>query len=489
MPNHIFSKTVSERAGIYLLSGLGVVFLGLCAGIAYISQEFVYARWAGLTPFIWQYIGLATMLGVILLAFFILVGRMKASRLALGLIFAIGLLARVMMFASTPVLEDDWHRYLWDGASVANGVDPYKFAPAEATPVNLLGEQLDWSDDPGLARLQELTEDDFTVYIRVNYPYFKTIYPPIAQGGFGLAYLISPFSLNGWRGVLLMVDLISFGLIVWALGLFGRSSLWAGLYWWNPVVILEIFNAGHMDGLIVPFLVGALGLARNGRMGFAVTALAGAAAVKLWPILLAPMLVRKYMFDLKRLIPLALLFCGVTFLLLWPQLRYVFTDPDQGLVAYSEAWRRHAFLYSVLVEGPFRWFGDPITAARSFTMLLVAGGALWFAWRNPRWAGDSDEARMAAGLLGATALLLFLSPTGYPWYQVWLAGLIPFAPRLGYIVLTISAPLYYIRFVLGDQNLVYQWIWVPVAFGIPLLLLLVPKHIYRRVAHDRAHQA
>ena len=91
-----------------------------------------------------------------------------------------------------------------------------------------------------------------------------------------------------------------------------------------------------MDGLLVPFLVAALGLAKLDKLGFAVTALAGAAAVKLWPILLAPLLVRKYMFDPKRLIPLALLFCVIAFVLLWPQLRYVFTDPNQGLVAYSE---------------------------------------------------------------------------------------------------------------------------------------------------------
>jgi hypothetical protein len=429
--------------------------------------------------------GLAALLGGVLLAFFVLVGRLKARPGALALIFAVGLIARMMMFASQPVLEDDWHRYLWDGASVANGVDPYAFAPAEATPINRLGEQLDWSDDEDLARLQELTEDDFEVYIRVNYPYFKTIYPPIAQGAFGAAYMIAPFSLNGWRSVLLLVDLISFGLIVWVLGLYGRSYLWAGLYWWNPVVLLEVFNAGHMDGLIVPFLVAALGLAKRDKLGFAVMALAGAAAVKLWPVLLAPMLVRKHMFNMKRLIPLALLFCVTALLLLWPQLRYVFSDPDQGLVAYSEAWRRHAFLYAVLVEGPFAGFSDPIAAARSFVLLTVGGGALWFAWRNSGVNGPKrgDEAQMAAGMLAIIALLLFLSPTGYPWYQVWLAGLLPFAPRLGFVVFTITAPIYYIRFILGDQDMVYQWVWVPIAFGLPLLLLLVPERFYRRGLH------
>ena len=141
-PDTSKTNSFSDRTGIYLLSGLGVFILGLCGFIVHISQEFHYARWEGLNYFIWQYILLAATLGGVLLAFFALAGRIKPSFAALGIVFAVGLLARLMMFASEPVLEDDWHRYLWDGASVASGVDPYKFAPAEATPVTLLGEQL-----------------------------------------------------------------------------------------------------------------------------------------------------------------------------------------------------------------------------------------------------------------------------------------------------------------------------------------------------------
>ena len=475
-----FHTPLKGRAGLYILSGLGVLLLVLSGAIAYLSQAFQYARW-DIFPELWIYISLASVMGGVLLGFWALARRLKPSAAALMLIFAVGLLARLMMFTSNPVMEDDWHRYLWDGASVANGVDPYQFAPAEASPTDLFGEQQSLSDDPDLRQLQELTEENQTVYSRVNYPYLKTIYPPVAEGAFGLAHIIAPFSLNGWRGILLAVDLISFCLIIWALGLFGRSYLWVGLYWWNPVILLEVFNSGHMDGLLVPFLVAALGLAKLDKLGFAVTALAGAAAVKLWPILLAPLLVRKYMFDPKRLIPLALLFCVIAFVLLWPQLRYVFTDPNQGLVAYSEGWRRHAFLYSILVEGPFSSFSDPVKSARLFVVITVSIGALWLAWRNSGGLSEAKgESQMAAGLLAVTALLLFLSPTGYPWYQVWLAGLIPFAPRLGFLVLTMTAPIYYTRFILGDENLVYQWGWVSLAFGLPLILLLIPESFWRR---------
>ncbi len=475
-----FRQSITGRAGLYLLSGLGFLMLLLSGVITYVSQAFEYARW-DIIPQLWIYIALAALMGLVLLGFWALVGRLKPSAAMLTVIFTAGVIARLMMFASNPVMEDDWHRYLWDGASVVNGVDPYQYAPAEAALSNALGEIVPLSDNPDLRKLQELSEEEQLIYSRINYPYLKTIYPPVAEGAFGLAHSVAPFSLNGWRGVLLAVDLISFCLIIWVLGLFGRSYLWVGLYWWNPVVLLEVFNSGHMDGLIVPFLVAALGLVKQDRHGFAVTALAGAAAVKLWPILLAPLLVRKYMFDLRRLIPLAMLFCVVAFALLWPQLRYVFNDPDQGLVAYSEGWRRHAFLYSIFVEGPFSGFSDPVKMSRLFVLAAVSVGALWLAWRN---AGDASnakgESQMAAGMLAVTALLVFLSPTGYPWYQVWLAGLIPFAPRLGFLVLTMTAPIYYTRFILGDENLIYQWGWVAFAFGLPLILLLVPEKYWQK---------
>lgn len=421
-------------------------------------------------------------MGTVLFGFWILVARLKPNISALAFIFAIGLIARLMMFSSNPVLEDDWHRYLWDGASVVNGVDPYEFSPADASLANPFGEEISFSDDHDLRRLQEMSQENERLYSRINYPYLKTIYPPAAEAAFGLAHIIAPYSLDGWRGVLLGVDLISFCLILWALRLFGRSYLWVGLYWWNPVVLLEVFNSGHMDGLIIPFLVAALGLAKLDRTGYAMIALAGAAGVKLWPILLAPLFVRKYMFDLKRLIPLALLFCLLTLGLLWPQLRHVFGDPNQGLVAYYEGWQRHAFLYALLVEGPFAKFVDPITSARLFILLSVSIGALWVAWRSSDKKSEmTNESEMAAGLLSVIALLLFLSPTGYPWYQVWLAGLIPFAPRLGFLVLTITAPIYYTRFIFGDESLFYQWGLVSMAFGLPLILLLIPEQFWREI--------
>ena len=89
---------------------LGMLFLAICAGIVFVSREFTYARW-DIEDYLYQYIGLAAAAGLVLLLLWGWIKRYRPTRFALGAIFVVGLLARLMMFASNPVLEDDWHRY------------------------------------------------------------------------------------------------------------------------------------------------------------------------------------------------------------------------------------------------------------------------------------------------------------------------------------------------------------------------------------------
>jgi hypothetical protein len=42
-----------------------------------------------------------------------------------------GLFARIILIPSAPILEDDFYRYLWDGAVTANEFNPYTFSPLQ----------------------------------------------------------------------------------------------------------------------------------------------------------------------------------------------------------------------------------------------------------------------------------------------------------------------------------------------------------------------
>ena len=54
------------------------------------------------------------------------------------------------------------------------------------------------------------------------------------------------------------------------------------------------------------------------------------------------------------------------------------------------------------------------------------------------------------------------------------------------MVLITTAPIYYTRFILGDENPFYQWGWVSLAFGLPLILLLIPERYWRKLGRDKA---
>ena len=72
---------------------------------------------------------------IIGLYFFIAVFNIKKiqnNNLWLGLIIAVGLVSRIILIPSQPVLENDYYRYLWDGAVTAHGYNPYVYSPEAA---------------------------------------------------------------------------------------------------------------------------------------------------------------------------------------------------------------------------------------------------------------------------------------------------------------------------------------------------------------------
>jgi len=78
-------------------------------------------------------------------------------------------------------------------------------------------------------------------------------------------------------------------------------------------------------------------------------------------------------------------------------------------------------------------------------------------------------------LLLLTFIFFLLSPTGFPWYLIWLFAFFPFAPRYSVAVLTVMLPIYYLRYAIGEQNnyiLFTDWL-VPLQFGVPIGLLLL----------------
>jgi hypothetical protein len=343
-------------------------------------------------------------------------GGGPSRRHLLVLILGLALLPRAILLASQPALSDDLYRYIWDGRVIAAGIDPYRYAPAA----------------PELAALRD------PLWERINYKAAHTPYPPAAQLVFALTYRIAPDSVKAQQVVATAADLLAIGVLLGLLGRLGLARERVLLYAWSPLPALQFAHSAHNDALMVAALLLALALATGNARGRAGSglALAFAALVKLAPLLLAPLLLRRWRAAGTLACALGLALGGARYLRFGPA----------GLMGLGEA-RANDSLHNVLVH-----FLAPITTPASVAVgaasgVLIAatlvGTALALAWRDGR-TGE-DLTRGAAFLLG---LSLLLSPI-QPWYLTWMlpfialflrpgSGRWPFAPTplLGWLWLS-----------------------------------------------------
>ncbi len=382
----------------------------------------------------------------------------------------ISLLYRALFFGSTPVYEDDWNRYLWDGAVILQGENPYAHSPTEVI------------ENPDLRHMRDYAEarenrDGGNILRRINNKNLTTIYPPVAQSAFAGAAVLAPLNLDALRFVYLVIDALTLFLLIKTLPHYGRSPDWALLYGFSPLLIYSGFNAAHMDILLPPFILLTLLWVRY-RPSLAGIALSAAAAVKIWPLILAPALFRSHLRT-----PSVYLFCAglitvLSGLLLLPMLREL--GGDSGLQVYSEFWRRSSFIFPHL-ENTLGLFQDnPGRIARLVVAALVTGVALWYGFGS-RFDNHND---LPARLMIITLVLLLLSPTGFPWYAIWFIVFLPFAPSYGAALLCVLVPLYYVRYALGeaDHYHIYTNYLIPLQFGLPMLILLAELGMRRRYA-------
>lgn len=353
----------------------------------------------------------------------------------LGLVLITGLAMRLIMIPSMPALEDDFYRYLWDGAVTAHGYNPYAIAPnAVRSP-----------DAP--AAIQRLAAEGALILERVNHPHLKTIYPPVAQGAFALAYWLEPWSLRAWRIVCLFGECATLALILMLLNAVGRSSLWAALYWLNPLIVKELMNTAHMEAIVMPFVLGAVSLLVLKRPILASVSLGLAIGAKLWPVMLVPFVLRPLLARPWQLMMALLILGGMAVAWVLPPVLGGL-GADSGFVAYASRWQTNSALFPLLHDlARALLAGLQLPAETTGLMLrallacIVGGTALWL---SRTVAADADTLIRRAAIV--VAVLLFLSPAQFPWYSSWLLVFVPFVPLAGFVGLTVFLPFYYVAF-------------------------------------------
>ncbi len=374
-----------------------------------------------------------------------------------------GLVMRLLLLPSTPIYEDDWYRYLWDGASVAHGINPWRHPPADALTVDAFGQPRAATDDAQLTRLRALAANQPYWPQRVAYPYLTSPYPPLTQAAFGVAHLLAPFSLTAWRALLLLADLLAVAVLLALLRRLQRPPGQVLLYWWNPLVPLVSINMGHMDVLLAAPLLTAVWLRLNGRPMASAAALGAATLIKLWPALLLPLMLCRAQRAHVAAGLFALLAAGAAAPLLFAR------HDTNGLGAYATWWNTNGWLFgwlqAAVSAGLAELVEQPGLIARMLAGGAIAAVAIWQALRL------EDEVELVRRCLWVVLALFLLAPAGYPWYALWFLPLLALEPVRGAALFAVSLPLYFLRFPLGDAGL-FERLIVPAQFAPPLALLL-----------------
>ena len=327
-------------------------------------------------------------------------------------VLGLALVLRLIAMQASPLLEDDHFRYLWDGLRTASGFDPYRLAPSAFFGNNDLPAR--WQDILG----------------GINNPDVPTIYGPLLQWLFALAYWIAPGRLAAIQGLLLVADMAVLLVLVRQ----GVGARWLLIYAVHPLILKEAMASAHPDGLVALFLLLALLAWQRRRAAWVGVLLGLAVGTKVAALVAVPLLIMRPRSPAINGIRIngtcingtrwALGFgagFAATLALLYVPFILAGGSDASALGTFGSQWRFNPLLYRI-VEAAV-----PAAAARPFAALLIAAGTVAVVWhwrRNMRLAAAPALPPLDAALV----LLLLLSPVVNPWYWLWALAL---SARLG----------------------------------------------------------
>ncbi len=305
-------------------------------------------------------------------------------------------------------VDDDIHRYVWDGRLQTLGYNPFIVIPS----------------DPTANKLH--TADTRTL----NNPDLPSPYPPGAQLFFRavtsihestLALKIA-FVLCAWGIVFLLLDLLRRN---------ENASHLVLVYAWNPLLAIEVAGSGHVDIVGTLFLVlSVAALARRWRTT-ATVAFVLAVAVKFLPIVLLPLYWRRV-----RIRDAAI--AAAVFALLY--------------VPFLEHGRIPTGSIGAFVQG-FR-FNGPIFAALNRVMApqLLAGLAVVIGLFIATVLRNQPTMRLTDTFPWPMAAALLFAPVVFPWYLLWLLPFLASPSTLLIAIWTVAIIPTYVQWHLAKIN-------------------------------------
>lgn len=338
----------------------------------------------------------------------------NVNRFTFWIVVGFAIACRVVALPPAPYLSSDVYRYAWDGVVQHAHINPYRYVPG----------------DPALAFLRSPNQDLYDHMNRRDYA--QTIYPPAAQILFYAITFVSPTVTFMKAAMVLFEGLTMLGLVK-LLREMGLQREWTLLYAWCPLLIWEVAGSGHLDSIVMAFMVFAL-LFRYREQPILTGLFLGLAVLtKFYPLVLFPALYRRA--DWKM--PATMAALG---LLLYAPYLSVGTRVFGFLGGYVEE--------EGLADGtryfPLEWMQHlhmiSNSAYLAFAAMIFVGLMVW-CWQTACRRDTERDGFLWPAFGFALALMLLFSPH-YPWYVAWLVPFLVLLPNL--TVMTYICGLFYL---------------------------------------------
>lgn len=336
----------------------------------------------------------------VLFTLYMLIYHNKPARYAPYLCVILAILLRCSLLLLEPNLSDDFYRFIWDGKAAIEGYNPYTILPHSFY-------------HPGSPETGPFTDK---LYQNMNSPHYYTVYPPVLQYIFEMAYLTGGDSILAnlvvMRLLIIAGEAISLLLLLRLLKRFKLPTHYFILYAFNPLIIIELTGNLHFEALMITFLLATLWFFDKNQWLVSACCLGLASAIKLLPLMTLPYFIKRLGFA--RFLLFATLVSG-TFLLTF----ILFLSPSlinnifSSIGLYFQKFEFNGSIYYLL-----RWLGYQLTGINLIRQIgvLLAGLICIIIIISAISEKRKDTYNLVLMMLFAFTLYLLMSTTVHPWY-------------------------------------------------------------------------
>ncbi len=384
-------------------------------------------------------------------------------------IFAAVLFRLCFLFA-TPLLSDDFYRFIWDGRLLAAGIHPFAELPRYYIETS-----------SGISGV------DLSLFNKLNSPDYFTIYPPVNQFVFWIAAKISfnsiLVSVVIMRLFILGAEIGSIWLLKKILEYYKMQPKSVLLYALNPLVIIELTGNLHFEALMIFFLLLSFWLLTKGQLISSAICFGLAICSKLLPLIFLPLLINRL--GRKKSVIYFLVVGASTLILFLPLLNTeIISGFNQSIGYYFKKFEFNASIYYLVREWGFWKYGYNIIQTVGLKLALYCTATIllyvgWDALRSSKINIQHSTFNIQFNALTSFTIVLTIyfafTTTVHPWYITTLvafsalteyrftilwSGLI-FLTYVGYSQDSFSENLYIVgtEYVLVFSYLAYELIW------------------------------